>query len=204
VSGDRSPFPFAAGDEIEVHPIHRLRVPELARWWRLGIQRARTNNRLTASVPLSQQLRECAPETAMACAGFAFTAVGDSFRSRADVQFVSNGIRRVPLEAVPAPVAVVAPRAGAAGWLGGGFHTCGFAQEPQSPPLRKASRTFPQPGAASPPTLFILHTPPYRSATSRRTCSSARRRSVRREVQMRAEIETGLWLSEALSRFGHV
>ncbi len=83
--------------------------------------------------PLSQ-LREGAPESAVGCARLALPAVGDSFRSRAHVQLASNGVRRVPLEPVPAPVGVVAPRAGATGWLGGGFHTCGFAQAPPSPP----------------------------------------------------------------------
>jgi integrase len=58
-------------------------------------------------------------------------------------------------------------------------HTCRFAQEPQSPPLRKASMTFPQPDRRL-ATNALHHStpPPYRSTTSRRTCLSAHRRSV--------------------------
>ena len=46
---------------------------------------------------------ECAPETAVSCARLACTAVGDSFRSHAHVQLVSNGFRRVPLAMLGAP-----------------------------------------------------------------------------------------------------
>jgi hypothetical protein len=92
-------------------------------------------------VLLVQQPDERAPETATGL-GLALAALGDSFRRHADMQLVGNAVGWVPVEPVPAPVGLIAPRARCTGGFGGCLHTLQFARACRSPPPRGIEPAF--------------------------------------------------------------